>query len=149
MAIKQVVERLTAHLKQIPARYQQFPEERLLHRPAHGKWSKKEILGHLCDSALNNLKRFEDAQCLPQPYNIISYRQDDLVAINRYQELPLEHVLQLWKTLNQQIVHVISSMPAEKLSYTVILTSGEKKTLEWLIDDYIEHMDHHWKQVFG
>ena len=149
MAIAQVVERLTVHLQNIPPRYQQFPEETLLHRPAPGKWSKKEILGHLCDSALNNLKRFEDAQCLPQPYSIISYKQDDLVVINRYQELPLDHVLQLWKTLNQQIVNVIGNVPADKLTYTVILTSNESKTLEWLIEDYIDHMDHHWRQVFN
>ena len=149
MAIKQVVDRLTAHLKKIPARYQQFSEDELLRRPAPNKWSKKEILGHLCDSALNNLKRFEDIQCLPQPYTVVGYKQDALVAINRYQELPLDHVLQLWKTLNQQIVYVISSIPADKLHYTVLLASGESYTLEWLVEDYIEHMDHHWKQVFG
>ena len=149
MAIKQVVERLTAHLSKIPSRYHQFSEEALLRRPAPGKWSKKEILGHLCDSALNNLKRFEDIQCLPQPYTIVGYKQDELVAINRYQELPLDHVLQLWKTLNQQIVHVISSIPADKLPYTVLLSSGESHTLKWLVEDYIEHMDHHWRQVFG
>lgn len=149
MAIKQVVDRLNAHLKKIPARYSQFSEEELLHRPAPGKWSRKEILGHLCDSALNNLKRFEDIQCLPQPYTVVGYRQNELVIINRYQELPLEHVLQLWKTLNQQIVHVISTIPADNLSYPVILSSGESYTLQWLVEDYIEHMDHHWKQVFG
>jgi hypothetical protein len=149
MAIKQVVDRLTAHLSKIPNRYHQFSEEELLRRPAPGKWSKKEILGHLCDSALNNLKRFEDIQCLPQPYTVVGYKQDALMAINRYQELPLDHVLQLWKTLNQQIVYVISSIPADKLPYTVLLASGESYTLEWLVEDYIEHMDHHWKQVFG
>jgi hypothetical protein len=149
MAIKQVVDRLTAHLTKIPARYQQFSEEVLLRRPAPNKWSKKEILGHLCDSALNNLKRFEDIQCSSQPYAVVGYKQDDLIAINRYQELPLDHVLLLWRTLNQQIIHVISTIPADKLSYTVLLSSGESKTLEWLVVDYIEHMDHHWKQAFG
>ena len=149
MAIKQVVDRLTAHLSKIPARYHQFSEEELLRRPAPNKWSKKEILGHLCDSALNNLKRFEDIQCLSQPYTVVGYKQDALMAINRYQELPLDHVLQLWKTLNQQIVYVISTIPADKLPYTVLLASGESYTLEWLVEDYIEHMDHHWKQVFG
>jgi len=148
MAIQQVVERLNTHLSSIPARYQQFSEDVLLQRPAPGKWSRKEILGHLCDSALNNLKRFTDAQALPQPYTIIGYKQDQLVMLNRYQELPLEQVLQLWKTLNQQIVYVISHIPADRLAYTVI-TSGGPQTLQWLIEDYIEHMDHHWRQVFG
>jgi len=58
-------------------------------------------------------------------------------------------MLLLWKTLNQQIVYVISAIPAEKIPYKVITPAGDHQTLEWLVIDYIEHMDHHWKQVFG
>lgn len=149
MTIEQVIIDLTAHINNIPARIQEIPAEDLLQRPAPGKWSKKEILGHLIDSAINNLKRFVDVQSQSQPYTILRYMQDELVIINRYQDLPLDHMLHLWKSLNQQIVYVISSIPADKLPYTVIIPSGESKTLEWLVIDYIEHMDHHWRQVFG
>ncbi|NII25114.1 DinB family protein [Pseudoflavitalea sp. X16] len=149
MTIEQVIIDLTAHINNIPTRIQEIPVEELLQKPAPGKWSKKEILGHLIDSAINNLKRFVDIQSQPQPYKVLRYMQDNLVAINRYQDLPLDHMLLLWKLLNQQIVYVISSIPAEKLSYKIIIPSGESKTLEWLVIDYIEHMDHHWGQVFG
>jgi hypothetical protein len=95
------------------------------------------------------LKRFIDAQYLPRPYQVIRYQQDDVVAINRYQQLPADHLLQLWSLLNKQIVYVVSNIPNEKLSYTVIIPSGEHRTLEWLAIDYVEHMEHHLKQVFG
>ena len=149
MTIEQVIIDITAHINNIPARIQEIPTEELLQRPAPGKWSKKEILGHLIDSAINNLKRFVDVQSQPQPYTVLRYMQDSLVVINRYQDLPLDHMLLLWKTLNQQIVYVISGIPADKFPYTVITPAGDHKTLEWLIIDYIEHMDHHWGQVFG
>jgi hypothetical protein len=149
MTIEQVIIDLTAHINNIPTRIQEIPTEELLAKPAPGKWSKKEILGHLIDSGINNLKRFVDVQSQPQPYMILRYMQYSLVAINRYQDLPLDHMLHLWKSINQQIVYVISSIPADKLPYAVIIPSGESKTLEWLVIDYIEHMDHHWRQVFG
>lgn len=149
MTIEQVIVDLTAHINNIPFRFGEIPIEDQVTKPAPGKWSKKEILGHLIDSAINNLKRFVDVQSQPQPYTILRYMQDELVAINRYQELPIDHMLLLWKSLNQQIVYVISSIPPEKLPYKVITPAGDHKTLEWLVLDYLEHMDHHWKQVFG
>lgn len=149
MAIEQVIVELTAHLNNIPFRFNEIPVEEQLQRPAPGKWSKKEILGHLIDSAINNLKRFVDIQSQPQPYKVLPYMQDNLVVINRYQDLPLDHMLLLWKTLNQQIVYVISGIPADKLACKVITPAGDSRTLEWLVLDYLDHMNHHWKQVFG
>ena len=149
MTIGQVIIDLTAHLNNIPTRIQEIPAEELLQKPAPGKWSKKEILGHLIDSAINNLKRFVDAQHFPQPYTVQRYLQDHCVVANRYNDLPLDHLLLLWKSLNQQIVYVISGITADKLAYAIITPSGEHHTLEWLITDYLEHMDHHWGQVFG
>lgn len=149
MTIEQVIVDLTAHINNIPFRFGEIPVEGQETKPAPGKWSKKEILGHLIDSAINNLKRFVDVQSQPQPFTILRYMQDELVAINRYQELPIDHMLLLWKSLNQQIVYVISNIPAKKLPYKVITPAGDHKTLEWLVLDYLDHMDHHWRQVFG
>jgi uncharacterized damage-inducible protein DinB len=134
---------LKKHIQEVPEHFKQLSPEIMLQKQASGKWSKQEILGHLIDSAINNLKRFTDAQYFPQPYTVIRYNQDELVVINRYQQLPLEHLLQLWSVLNKQVLYVAKSIPAEKLSYTIITTSGESKTLEWLVIDYVEHMEHH------
>ena len=149
MINSQITDRLTGHIANMPGRFTTIPEERRLHPPAPGKWSPQEILGHLIDSALNNLRRFTEIQFLPQPFTVVGYQQDNLVMVNRYQQLPAEHLLALWQHLNRQIIYVAQNIPDEKLAYTVIISStGEAKTLEWLIVDYVEHMEHHFRQIF-
>ena len=143
------ITRLTGHVLEMPVKYKDIDPDEWLQKPAPGKWSKQEILGHLVDSAVNNLKRFTDAQVVPQPYTIQRYQQDDLVIVNQYQQLPLDHIVLLWTYLNQQILYVLSNIPSDKLHYTVILPSGESKTLGWWIGDYTDHLEHHWQQIFG
>jgi hypothetical protein len=149
MNLQTALQQLEKHIQEVPEQFKQLPAESILKKPAPGKWSKQEILGHLIDSAINNLKRFTDIQYFLQPYTVMRYNQDELVVINRYQQLPLAHLLQLWSVLNNQVLYVAGNIPAEKLVYTIITTSGESKTLEWLVIDYVEHMEHHLKQVFG
>ncbi len=147
MDLQTAILHLEKHIQEVPERFKQFAAEILLQKPAPGKWSKQEILGHLIDSAINNLKRFTDTQYFPQPYTVMRYNQDELVIINRYQQLPLAHLLQLWSVLNRQVVNVMRTFPADKLAYTVIIPSGEPKTLEWLAIDYVVHLEHHLKQI--
>ena len=141
--------RLESHIQNTSGLFAKFSKEQLLHRSAPGKWSRQEILGHLVDSAINNLKRFTEIQFLPQPYHVVSYQQDDLVKVNHYQDLPLEHLLGLWKSLNQQILYVAKNISPEKLGYKVDSNydNGELKTLGWIIADYVEHMEHHFRQL--
>lgn len=141
---------LENHIDAFPLKLKKLSPDELLHRPAEGKWSKKEILGHLIDSAINNLKRFTDAQHSPLPYEVVTYQQVALVDVNNYQNLPLDHLLSLWQSLNRQIVFVVRNMGEEKFNYEVDpqFENGELKTLGWIIVDYVAHMEHHFKQIF-
>jgi len=149
--LKTAMKQLAHYLESLPVKYQQFSAAALSAPPAPGKWSKQEILGHLIDSAINNLKRFTDIQFLPQPYMVQAYHQNELVEVNNYAHLPLDHLLNLWQLLNRQIIFIVESIPAEKLHYAVNpqYNNKEMKTLGWLICDYVAHMEHHWKQVTG
>lgn len=149
--IENSMRRLNEYLKSIPAVFKKFSSEELLYKPSSGKWSKQEILGHLIDSAINNLKRFTEIQFLPQPYIVISYQQDELVNVNHYQQLPLDHLLDLWAALNQQIIYAVKNIPQEKFDYSVNpqYDNNEMKTLRWIICDYVAHMEHHMRQVGG
>ena len=144
------MDRLEDHIEAFPAKINKLSSEELLYRRAEGKWSKKEILGHLIDSAVNNLKRFTDAQCSQLPYEVVNYKQVDLVVVNDYQNLPLDHLLGFWQSLNKQIVFVVRNIEEEKLNYAVDpqYENGELKTLGWIIIDYVAHMEHHFKQIF-
>lgn len=141
---------LEKHIESFPVKLKQFSSAELLGKPAPDKWSKKEILGHLIDSAVNNLQRFTEIQFLPQPYSIISYKQNELVIANDYQNLSLDHLLDLWQALNRQIVFVVRNIPADKLNYPVDpqYENKELKTLGWIICDYVAHMEHHFRQIF-
>ena len=145
------MQQLEIHIESFPGKLKQISSEDLLKRPAPGKWSKQELLGHLVDSAINNLKRFTEIQFLPQPYSVISYRQNELVVVNDYQNLPLKHLLDLWQALNRQIVMVVKRIPSDKLIYPVDpqYESKELKTLSWIICDYVAHMEHHFRQIFS
>jgi len=144
------MQQLEIYIETFPGKLKQFSSEELLKRPSPGKWSKQEILGHLVDSAINNLKRFTEIQLLPQPYTVISYKQNELVTVNEYQNLPLQHLFDLWQSLNRQIVFVVKAIPADKLNYPVDpqYESKEMKTLGWIICDYVAHMEHHFRQIF-
>lgn len=149
--LKEITQRLENHINKFPGNISKFSEEELQKRPSENKWSKKEILGHLIDSAINNLKRFTDIQFSPSPYVVTTYSQVDLVIVNRYNDLPLEHLLNLWTSLNNQIVYVIINMPPDKLELPVDPQYGGKelRSLIWIIGDYVAHMEHHFKQIFN
>src|SRR5258705_2974842 len=144
------MQQLEIYIESFPVKMKKFSSKELLKRPVPGKWSKQEILGHLIDSAVNNLKRFTDIQFLPQPYTVISYKQNELVIVNNYQNLSSQHLLDLWQSLNRQIIFVVKEIPGDKLNYPVDpqYESREMKTLGWIICDYVAHMDHHFGQIF-
>ena len=148
--INAAMQQLEIYIETFPIKLKQFSSEELLMRPAPGKWSKQEILGHLIDSAINNLKRFTEIQFLPQPYTVISYQQNELVIVNDYQNLSLQHLLEFWQSLNRQIIFVVKAIPADKLNYPVDpqYENREMKTLGWIIADYVAHMEHHLRQIF-
>ena len=143
------MQQLEIYIESFPIKFKSYSSAELLKKPAADKWSKQEILGHLIDSAINNLKRFTEIQFLPQPYIVLSYQQVNLVIID-YQHLPVDHLLNLWQALNHQIVFVVKKIPAEKLNYPVDpqYDNKEIKTLGWIICDYVAHIEHHFKQIF-
>ncbi|NOS85864.1 MAG: DinB family protein [Ignavibacteria bacterium] len=147
------INRINSLINDVPERFNQIPADELIFKKSPEKWSKKEILGHLCDSAINNLSRFVRAQIEEQPFKITPYAQDDWVRINHYNEMETGELLVYWVSLNKQIVQVISNIPEEKLAVTIELGNAtfredeSEKNLLWLIEDYVVHMEYHLKQV--
>ena len=120
------------------------PDE-LSYKPSPVKWSKKELIGHLIDSAQNNSRRFIVSQYEENP--VIIYNQDKWVGINNYQTWHAQNLIQLWYLLNNQIIIILKNIPAEASHR--ICTTGASYTIEWLAEDYIKHLRYHMHQVLN
>ena len=113
-------------------------------KPSAAKWSKKEILGHLIDSATANHLRFVRGQ-FEEP--TIYYDQDLCVSVQNYQVEDLESLISLWEFYNRHLVHVIKNIPESKLENKCVGKDGSKASLAFLIDDYLKHFQHHLAQI--
>ena len=118
-------------------------KDKMEYKPAPGKWSKKEILGHMIDSAQNNIRRFIVAQYEDNP--TITYKQDNWVAISGYQTYDQTALVNLWYLLNKHIVVILERMPAEMMQRSC--QTEKPHTIDWLAKDYIRHLLHHLHQV--
>ncbi len=146
--------KLETYLRTVPKAFKAIPAAELHFKPAPKKWSKKELLGHLIDSATNNWQRFVDIQDAEQPFVLRPYSQDELVIRNAYQAQSTEAVAGLWEQLNRQILMVCQQLTPEQLQLEiaeVIWTRFHEgqNNLEWLINDYVAHMEYHFRQLFG
>ncbi|MCT4324725.1 DinB family protein [Elizabethkingia anophelis] len=128
-------------------RFETISEDEWVYKASPEKWSRKEILGHLCDSAFTNIRRFVVTQ-YKENENIV-YDQDEWVKAQNYQNIHAAEVINLWKSLNYQIVHIVENMPDEALQRTcdTSKTTPEILTLEVLIKGYIDHLHHHLKTI--
>ena len=140
---------LSLYLKEIETYLSNQAIESLEYRSSPGKWSKKEILGHLIDSAINNLQRFTEIQFSEQPYSIRPYAQANLVQANDYQNADIKELLSIWKSLNMRILKVIENYSEELLQYRLMISRGKTVSLEEWILDYVNHMEHHLKQILN
>lgn len=128
-------------------RFQTISEEEWIDKKSAEKWSKKEIIGHLCDSAFTNIRRFVVTQ-YKENENIV-YDQNVWVKAQNYQNVPTAELINLWKGLNYQVVHIVENIPDEALQRTCDTTKTEPQvfTLEFIIKDYIEHLQHHLEAI--
>ena len=112
------------------------------------KWSKKEILGHLIDSAANNHQRFVRAG-----YNAAGafppYDQNEWVRIQHYQDTEWNDLVALWSAYNHHLCHIIECTPKKIFSSPCNIGKAEPVTLEFVIQDYLRHLKHHLNQILG
>lgn len=115
-------------------------------RPTPDKWSKKEILGHLIDSASNNHQRFVLAQ-LSSEIRLPEYEQDRWVRAQSYQTESWENIVELWKSFNLHLLHVAGKIAVDRTNSLCIIGESEAVTLEFLFGGYVHHVKHHLQQI--
>jgi hypothetical protein len=146
--VKQAAAELRLMITTYSTAFTALKEEDFTAKPNPDKWSKKEIVGHLIDSAQNNLRRFIVGQYESTPPHIV-YDQDFWVKANNYQNMTSMDVIVSWMLVNFRISEILENMP--EANYTRQCNTGKGAeqlyTLEWLAQDYVRHMKHHINQV--
>jgi hypothetical protein len=111
-----------------------------------GGWSRREVIGHLVDSASNNHQRFVRA-ALQSSLELPAYDQAGSVRVQAFQEADWVLLVSLWAAYNRHLAHVLARLPAERLGTPCRIGSGQQVTLGFLAEDYVAHLAHHLGQI--
>ena len=125
---------------------------------ANDKWSAKQVIGHLIDSASNNHQRFVRAN-FTDDLIFAGYDQEQWVSLGRYAEAPWDSLLTLWREFNLQIARVMEATPVSvrdaprrrhnlhELAFRAV-AEDQPATLGYFMSDYVDHLEHHLGQIF-
>src|SRR5215471_11957168 len=111
-----------------------------------GKWCPKEELGHLIDSAANNHIRFVRG-AIEAEFRGPGYRQDDWVRLHGYSSMRWELIVNIWFHYNLLLADLVDRIPADRLGTMCFIGADPGVTLEFVIQDYVLHMQHHIDQL--
>ncbi|MFN8597940.1 MAG: DinB family protein [Anaerolineae bacterium] len=147
----QIIDRAADQLRALP--------EAHADRAVDGQWSAKQILGHLIDSAANNHQRIVRAQ-FTNDLVFQGYAQEEWLRVQFYVDEPWSAMIDFWQLYNLHLAHVIAHIPAETLTQPrlphsldriawQIVPADQPATLEYLIRDYVGHLQDHLKQLFA
>jgi hypothetical protein len=113
-----------------------------------GTWSRKEILGHLIDSAANNHQRFVRA-IIDGKWSGPGYDQAQWVAVGAYQTQSWSALVTIWYSFNTLIACLLEHATSAKTDAPIEVGSNSRVTLAFLATDYVTHMKHHLGQILG
>lgn len=126
-------------------------------RPAQDKWSPKEIIGHLIDSASNNHQRFVRAM-FTDDLVFPGYQQNDWVKVQQYQEESWPSLVEFWARFNLHLLQVMSVVPEDirtrprpkhnldEIAWKTV-PKDQPATLDYFMRDYVDHLRHHLHQI--
>ena len=137
--LKRLVAVLPGHLAAISS-------GRAAAKPAPDRWSMKEELGHLIDSAANGHQRVVLAQ-IESGLHLPSYDGDRWVELHDYQNREWTELIAMWRAGNTQLLAAASSAPDSAWSHTLRIGDSEPMTLEFVLDDYVAHMADHLRHI--
>lgn len=115
-------------------------------KPDPDEWSKQEILGHLIDSALNNLQRFVRG-AYNAADNFPPYDQNRWVEIQDYNERDWSELIDMWVLCNNHLCQLLVRLPEKVFQNTCNIGKDSPVTLEFIMEDYLRHLKMHMDQI--
>ena len=155
--MEQAIKKFRATVEDAYSRLLKIPDEAAAAPPSPDKWSPKQVIGHLIDSASNNHQRFVRAQ-FKDDLVFDGYEQEKWVDFHNYQNTPWKDLLELWRAYNLHIARVMENTPddiraAPRAKHNLYVTAlysvpeNEPATLEYFMLDYIKHLEQHLEQI--
>ncbi|MBK9271775.1 MAG: DinB family protein [Saprospiraceae bacterium] len=144
--VQNSISRLEDLISCVPKLLHQIKPDTLEEKTSPEKWSKKQILGHLIDSASHHHHRIVRAQMEHLPE--IGYDQDLWVEKNAYQQMNPANLIRFWYIYNQHILDLIKLLPSSHFEHELIV-DGKRLLLNFLMIDYVIHLEHHLRQILG
>jgi hypothetical protein len=144
--MKDIAQELRSIIEAVEPQLSRMVHDDMGFKPAPEEWSKKEILGHLIDSAANNHQRFV------RTVNKVSaqfttYDQNEWVRIQRHNERPWASLVALWSAYNNHLSHVIDGIPDDAKLFPCKIGKEDPVPLDFVVKDYLRHLRHHLKDL--
>jgi hypothetical protein len=145
-ALQEVARQLGGVLEVVVPRLRELTEEESAEHRYPGSWSRKQVLGHLVDSATNNLHRLVRAR-IQGELVFPGYEQEKWVTVEAWEERPWGEVVDLFLALNRHLAHLIARLTPEAGAIRCRIGDGEPVTLAFVAEDYVRHLRHHVQQI--
>ncbi len=142
-----IAKKLRSVLEKAAPELRKIPSARAAEKPRPGKWSKKEILGHLIDSAANNHQRFVRSVLQKNRLEIDGYAQNEWVEREGWQARDWAEIIDFWLLFNRQLAFLIETTPADALENEIVIGGKGPFSLRFVIEDYVEHLLHHLRAI--
>ena len=146
MTVTDTADQLVATAGEARAWLLELPEDTVRHKPSPDHWSIAQVVGHLVDSACNNHQRFVRAQ-ETETLEFPKYDQNSWADKGSYHDSDWRGLVELWYQYNCHLAHVMRNIPADQLSTHCAITTYEPCTLEFLVTDYLDHLNHHIAKI--
>jgi hypothetical protein len=128
-------------LRSVPAEFADAPWRA-------GGWTRKQIVGHMLDSAANNRQRFVRA-ATDGEYTGPAYAQMEWVLAHGYAGQTWETLLRWWDVEHEILAAIVDRIPEERLAAQCVVGGDAPVTLQFLIVDYLRHQNVHAMQLCG
>ena len=124
----------------------ELDESIVRHRPSVDGWTIAEVIGHLIDSACNNHQRFVRAQ---DEVELVfpKYEQRAWVERSDYANADWQPLVELWYLYNMQMARIMRAISSQKLQASCRIGEFKPCTLEFLVTDYLDHLNHHLVKI--
>ncbi len=146
VGVKDIAHEIRSIVDQNAGRLSQMKPGEVSSKETPDSWSKKEILGHLIDSAANNHQRFVRA-CHNVAANFPTYSQNDWVRIQKYNESDWVVLVELWSAYNRHLSHIVERIPQDAISSSCNIGKDNPVTIEFVVKDYLRHLRHHLNDI--